>query len=632
MNNKIYIGKFQEAAKGFGFVLLEEDEDIFVSKQNKLNAMNGDIVRVKITQLSSTKSKAEGKIIGIESRAVTTFIGKVDKSKKAMFVIPDNPKYTQDVFIPKGYSNNAKNGDKVVVHIDKYAEKDRKAEGSILKVLNRIKDYPIDVLSILEEYNVRYEWNDNIIKETKKIPLSVSDNEIKGRYDFRNQDTITIDGSDTKDVDDAIYLEKIEDSYRLYVHIADVSHYVKFNSSIDKEAEERGTSVYLINSVIPMLPKELSNGICSLNEGVDRLTLTCIMDIDNFGKVVNSNIVEGVIKVKYHMTYDSVQNIFDGIEVNVSDNTKNMINLMRELSEKIDILRDKKGNIDFDTVESKYKFNKKGNIVDVIPFERLQSHRIIENFMIYANESVATKYFWRGIPFIYRVHEEPSEEKIEELIKVLNNMNIKTHFGNKIYSGQLKKLLDKYSDTPLAVFLNMVVLKSMMRAKYSTEAIGHFGLGLSYYSHFTSPIRRYSDLIIHRIIKAVINTEVQKYNEESLITLANKITVNQKKSDDCQREYEKIKKIEFMSKHIGNTYLGNISHITNFGIYVSMENTVEGMIRIKDIPFDNFIYDVDRNCVVGENYRMEYKIGDSVRVKIIDASLRQRTLDLMFVE
>lgn len=625
-------------AKTFGFVSIDNDDgsknDIFIEKKYINTAMNGDMVTVKIIQPSNGTNKAEGKITKINERAVNEIVGIVEKSGKTVFVVPDDKRIKEDIFIPKGKANNAKDKSKVLVKIEKYPTATMSPEGKIVKILGKAGEKEAEIYSILEKYNIPYIFSKECNSEIKEIPNDISSENLNIRKDFRNQRIITIDGEDTKDVDDAIFVEKNDEGYTLYVHIADVSHYVKENSNLDKEAFKRSTSVYLIDTVIPMLPKQLSNGICSLNEGVDRLCMTCIMNIDNKGNVVNSEIVEGVINVRHHMTYKKVQAIIDGDEdlrtkyIDIFDDIK----IMLELSRKIDEVRHEKGNIDFNTGESFIKLDEEGKPIDIKPYDRTEANRIIENFMIYANESVASEYFWRQIPFIYRVHEEPSEDKIEELKKILSNMKLKFHFGAKIYSGQLRKLIESVEGTEFESFINQVVLHSMMRARYDTAPLGHFGLGLQYYSHFTSPIRRYADLKIHRIIKETLNGKIDtEYYESILPEVCKVISANQKRADDCEREYDDYQMARYMAKRIGNTYKGTVDHITKFGIYVKLANTVEGMVRIKDIPFDNFTYVEEEGTVKSSDTGIQIKIGDRVKIKVIGASAKDRTIDFMLL-
>ncbi len=637
--NKIgqkFNGIFLSTKKGFGFVRLEDsDEEVFIESRYKNTAMHGDKVCIKILKSSSLESKAEGKVINVIERKNDTLVGIVDRSKRAVFVIPDDNKINEDIFIPLGKDKKAKNKQKVVVKIEKYPTKNMSAEGKIIKILGNPGEKDTEILSLLEKYNIPYLWNDKINLELKDIPDSVKKSEIKDRVDYTDLLTITIDGEDTKDVDDAISIEKNENGYRLYVHIADVTHYVKYLSELDKEAYKRSTSVYLIDTVIPMLPQKLSNGICSLNEKVDRLALTCQMDIDKKGNVYSSDIVESIINVNYHMTYTEIQSIInkDNDIINKYSDAIDDIKTFIELSRKIDILREKNGNIDFNTQESKIKLDEKGRPIDVKPFVRQEAHRIIENFMIYANESVATEYFWKEIPFIYRVHEEPSDEKIDELKKVLTNLNINYHFGEKIYSGQFRAILESVKDTNIEAFVNEVILQSMMRARYDTVATGHFGLGLRYYSHFTSPIRRYADLQIHRIIKENIHNNINIEHYEAILNEVSKnISANQKRADDCEREYFAYQKARFMANKIGYIYKGIIDHITKFGMYIRLDNTIEGMVRISDIRFGEFIYDENKKVVREISIGYEYKIGDEVFVKVIGVSSKDRTIDFELVE
>lgn len=636
MNQELVEGRFAQTSRGFGFVIPDDDgEDIFIPAHDVGDAMNGDTVTAVVTQSSSETGKREGKIRRIVKRAHIEVVGELKKYSKQIFVLPDDRKLNTDIYIPKAKTMKASDGDKVVARITRYPKGRKSAEGEIIRILGRADTHDAQLLGVLEQFGVPYQWGEGVKEAAKKMPKTVSAEEYKDRRDFRGQKVITIDGEDTKDVDDAVFLESTQKGVRLYVHIVDVSHYVTEGSALDVNARARSTSVYMIDAVIPMLPKQLSNGICSLNEGVDRLCMTCIMDFNRDGDMTGSEITEGVIRVRHHMTYKQVHAILTGDETMRGEfaDVVEMIERMNALSVQIDGRRERMGNIEFKTSEPKFRLDGDGVPVEILPSERNESTRLIENFMISANEAVATEYHRREVPFLYRVHEEPDQEKMFELSRILHSLGINVRFGANVTAGQFQKILKQVEGTDQEAFVTESVLRSMMRARYSTEALGHFGLASPYYSHFTSPIRRYADLQIHRIIKDVIHDRLDpSHYEEMLESVAREVSSNQRRADDCEREFQHLKKAQYMAAHIGEQYNGIISHITKFGIYVELPNTVEGMIRISEMQDDDYQLSDDGIAVIGNFHHRRFRIGDTVRIEVTAASVANRTVDFVLAE
>lgn len=678
-DENVVIGEFTGNKRGFGFVSAEGlDEDIFIPESMTHGAFHKDIVEVIIKPYhrKGEGRRKEGEVVKIVSRGIKEVIGTYQKSKNFGFVVVDNLKFDKDIFIPKEHSKGAVTGHKVVVKITDYGSRGRKPEGIIKEILGHINDPGTDILSIVRAYEIPTEYPADVMEQAEHIGERVDEKELSGRLDLRQLKTVTIDGEDAKDLDDAITLSKEGNMYRLGVHIADVSNYVTEGSPLDREALRRGTSVYLVDRVIPMLPHKLSNGICSLNEGQDRLALSCIMDIDTTGKVIGHRIAETVIKVDRRMSYTNVQRILDGAvykaadrqESKVTDNGDNNVSEkdMENEDEKIrvalktyeeykeyaelfvcmkelaDILREKRtqrGSIDFDFPESKIYLDEKGVPTDIRPYERNQATRIIEDFMLIANETVAEDFFWQELPFVYRSHENPEPEKMMKLSLFINNFGygIKTGSGIEgIHPKEIQKLLRRIEGSPQEALISRLTLRSMKQAKYTVSAGGHFGLATQYYCHFTSPIRRYPDLQIHRIIKENLHgglseKRIRHYNA-ILPEVADSSSTTERRADDAERETEKLKKVQYMSRRIGEVYEGVISGITAYGLYVELPNTVEGMVHVTSLYDDYYYYDDEHYEMVGQDSGKVYKLGEKVRIQVVKTDMQSRTIDFELAE
>lgn len=637
-------GTFRASSKGFGFIdIPDEEDDVYISRDNINGALNGDIVIAKITIPKTLEKKAEAVIIDITKRKSNEIIGRYEASKNFGFVIPDDIRIEKDIFIPKKCSGNAKNGDKVVVRIDKWSEDGRKSEGTIIEILGRASDPKTDFISVINMFGLDLEFKESVLNEARNLNQVVTDEDMKGRKDLRIEQIITIDGADTKDIDDAICVKKINNGlYELGVHIADVSHYVKDGSILDDEAIARGTSVYLINKVLPMLPRELSNGICSLNEGVDRCALSIVMKIDNNGKVIDSEIFKSIINSKKKCVYSDVTDIIlkkEDAKYDEYSEFLEMITHMHELKNILEEKRRKRGSIEFDTYESKIELDENDIPTNVDKRERGIADEIIEEFMLCANETIAETFFFLQAPFIYRIHEELDSEKIYTLNKILNNFNIKMKgLNNEIHPKTLQEVLDKVKDRENGKMISNLLLRSMQLARYSEENAGHFGLAAKYYCHFTSPIRRYPDLFIHRVISEYI---ASGYNlsQDTLNKFEKQAREYSKSSSDlernaekAEREFDDIKKCEYMQDKIGEEYDGVISSLTSFGMFVELDNTIEGLVRYEDMQDDYYDFNEDIMCIIGRRTNKKYIIGDKIRVKVKDASKQLRRIDFEIVE
>ena len=640
-DKNVCVGTFIGNAKGFGFVEIEgEKEDIFIPESATHGALHGDKVLAKISEIK-TGNRREGVITKIVERGMVEVVGTYQSSKNFGFVVADNKKFTKDIFIPKEHTKNAQNGHKVVVKIVNYKEDDPKAnpEGHIIEILGHINDPGVDIISVVRALGIPEEYPKLVMKQVEDVPSEVDSKDIAGRLDLRDVQMVTIDGADSKDLDDAISLSKTENGYQLGVHIADVSHYVTEGSPLDKEAIKRGTSVYLVDRVIPMLPHALSNGICSLNEGVDRLALSCIMDLDNKGKIVGHKIAETVVRIDKRMTYTSVRKIIE--DHNPEESAKYeelvpMFEMMFELSQLIRAQRHKRGSIDFEFPESKIILNEKGIPIEIKPYDTNSATRLIEDFMLMANETIAEDFFWQELPFVYRVHESPDQEKIMNLSTMIANFGyfIK-NTGEELHPKEFQKLLGKIAGTPEEALISRLTLRSMKQAKYSPDCTGHFGLAAKYYCHFTSPIRRYPDLQIHRIIKENLHGKlnlkrIDHYNR-ILPEIADGCSKHERRADEAEREVDKLKKVQFMTQHIGEEYTGNISGITTWGMYVELPNTVEGMISVNSMLGDYYYYDEENYKMVGKDTHVEYHLGQEVTIKVENADMESRTIDFSLV-
>ncbi len=632
------VGTFSGHAKGFGFVTIEgREQDVFIPADKTKGTMDGDKVQIVI-EGESRGRRAEGAVLRILDHANKTVIGFYQKNKNFGFVLPDNQKLGQDIFIPQGKDMGAVTGHKVIVRITDFGDERKKPEGVITEILGHVNDPGVDILSIIKAYGLPEGFPDEVMDQVAGIPDEVEEEEKKNRLDLRHLQTVTIDGEDAKDLDDAISISKEnDDHYTLGVHIADVSHYVTENSPLDKEALKRGTSVYLVDRVIPMLPHKLSNGICSLNAGNDRLALSCLMEIDGKGNVIGHRIAETLIQVDRRMTYTAVNAIVTDRDPDVMEEYKDfvpMFDLMKELADILRERRKKRGSIDFDFPESKIILDEKGRPMDIKPYERNAATKIIEDFMLMANETIAEDYFWQELPFLYRTHDYPDPEKMKRLGTFINNFGytIRTQNG-EVHPKELQKLLGKIEGTPEEALISRLTLRSMKQAKYTTVCTGHFGLAANYYTHFTSPIRRYPDLQIHRIIKENLRRGLSDrrfaHYDSILPEVAVQCSSMERRADEAERETDKLKKCEYMSKRIGEEYDGVISGVTNWGLYVELPNTVEGLIRVNDLTGDYFVFDEEHMELVGEMTRKSYKLGQKIRVQVADTDKLTRTIDFI---
>lgn len=634
-----YDGIYRKNQKGFGFVKLDEQEDeIYVSKDNSLNALNGDRVLIEIIEEKNKVKRAEAKVVRILKHEKDTIVGIFQNSRNFGFVVPDDKSFGTDIYISKKNMGKARNNHKVLVKITKYPQNGKKAEGKILEVLGNVNEAGVDMLSLIKEYKLPSTFPEQVVQEAKRCGNKVDKKDIPNRVDLRNQIIFTIDGEDAKDLDDAVRVEKLENgNYKLGVHIADVSYYVKEDSLLDQEALLRGTSIYMLGRVIPMLPRELSNGICSLNAGEDRFTLSCVMEIDQKGNVISAEVFKGVINVTERMSYTDVQAILDESDKNIMKKYEKYIpdfKLMEELALILKNKRMEQGYLNLDIPESKIDLDIDGKVINVSKYETSFSHEIIEQFMLTANETIAEKFFWLDAPFIYRVHEDPDIEKIQELNKFLFNFGLKIKANkDNIYPKEFSKILEEIKGKEEEKVVSNLVLRTLKVARYEAENKGHFGIASKYYCHFTSPIRRYPDLFIHRIISKYLdeNYNVPEYWIEEHIKKAEEgaeqSSEREKVATKVERESEDLKKAEYMEKKIGEEYEGIVSSVTSFGIFVELENTVEGLIRFEDLGDEYFIYDETRKRLIGERSNTTYKIGDKVKIRVKSASKLLRQID-----
>ena len=634
-----YDGFYRKNQKGFGFVKLEDREDeIYISKENSLNALNGDHVLIEITEEENKIKRAEGKIVRILKHEKDTVVGTFQYNKNFGFVIPDDKNFGTDIFISKKNFGKARNNHKVLVKITKYPDKGKKAEGKIIEVLGNVNEAGVDMLSIIKEHKLPAKFPEAVVEEAKRCGNKIDKKDIPNRRDFRDKVIFTIDGEDAKDLDDAVRVEKLENgNYKLEVHIADVSYYVKENSLLDSEALVRGTSIYMLGRVIPMLPRELSNGICSLNAGEDRFTLSCIMEIDNNGNVVSSDICKGIICVTERMSYTNVQKILDGEDNEVLEKYKPYIEEFKLMEELAHILKNRRlenGYLNLDIPETKIELDIDGKVVGVGKYETTFANEIIEQFMLTANETVAEKFYWLDAPFIYRVHEEPDLEKVKELNKFLYNYGLKIKASkDNIYPKEFEKVLEEIKGKEEERVISTLILRTLKLARYEAKNRGHFGIASKYYCHFTSPIRRYPDLFIHRVISKYLENnyiiDEDEYNmlEKQAEDRSIKSSEREKVATEVEREAEKMKMAEYMESKVGEEYDAIVSSITSFGMFAELENTIEGLIRFDSLGDEYFIYDEDRKILMGEVTKKTYKIGDKIRIRVLRASKELREID-----
>ena len=642
MKKEDKIGIYRKNQKGYGFVKIEEqEEEIYIAKENSLNALNGDTVSIEILQEANKEKykKAEGKIVKIIRHETDTVVGTFQKSRNFGFVVPDDQNFGTDIFISKSNWGKARNNHKVMVKITQYPKKGKNAEGKIIEVLGGVNEAGVDMLSLIKQYELPYKFPEEVVAEAKSFGNEIDKKDIQNRKDLRKDIIFTIDGEDAKDLDDAIHVEKLSNgNYKLDVHIADVSYYVREKSELDKDAYLRGTSIYMLGRVIPMLPRELSNGICSLNAGQDRYTLSCSMEITPKAKIVNSDIYKAVINVKERMNYTDVQKILDKSDEKILKKYEKYIKDFELMAELATILKNKRkenGYLNLDIPESKITLDENGFAINVQKYETYFSNEIIEQFMLAANETIAEKFYWLQAPFIYRNHEAPDLDKVKDLNKVLYNFGYKIKISKEdiIYPNEFAKILDDVKGKETEKVVSNIILRTLRVAKYEAENKGHFGIASKYYCHFTSPIRRYPDLFIHRIISKYLENDymvndfwIKKY-EKRAEKRAENCSERERTATKVEREAEDIKKAEYMENKIGEEYEGIISSITNFGIFVELENTIEGLIRYEALGDEYFIYNEERREAIGEHSNKIYKIGDKVKIRVADANKALRRID-----
>lgn len=635
------VGTFISNIKGFGFVEIEgKEEDIFIPEDAVGKAFHLDQVRVEITKAGRDGKRQEGKILEIISHGITTLVGTYEPSKNFGFVIPDNMKIPVDIFIPKERSKGAVYGHKVVCELTSYGDSKHKPEGKIVEILGHLNDPGVDILAIAKGYDLPTEFPEKVMNQAERVPEEIIEADCAGRMDLRHVQMVTIDGEDAKDLDDAVSLSREGDLFFLGVHIADVSNYVQENSALDWEAKERGTSVYLVDRVIPMLPHRLSNGICSLNQGVDRLALSCLMTIDNNGEIIDYQIVESVICVNRRMSYTNVAKILEEQDEAVIEKYKEFVPMFQDMGELSSILRQKRhkrGSIDFDFPETKILLDEEGKPTAIKPYERNVATKLIEDFMLAANETVAQHFYWMELPFVYRNHDNPDNEKMMKLATLIRNFGYHIKLGKEeVHPKEVQKLLGQIADTNEEAFISRLALRSMKQAKYSMECSGHFGLACQYYCHFTSPIRRYPDLQIHRIIKEQLrgrmNEERISHYRDILPAVAKKSSEMERKADEAERETNKLKKTQYMENHIGEIYEGLISGITSWGIYVELPNTVEGLVHVSDLPGDYYYYDEASYEMIGRDTGRKYRLGEKIKIQVASTDLFTRTINFVIPE
>lgn len=661
---KKMIGTFTAHPKGFGFVSVDgEAEDIFIPELQTNGAMHMDTVEITVSPVTSGRRR-EGTVVKILERGMKQVVCTYEQSKTFGFAVPDNPKFGSDIFIPQERSKGAVSGHKVVVEVTSYGKKDKKPEGKVIEILGHINDPGVDILSLVRAYGLPVEFDEKVLKQVENVAKPVSDADMAGRMDLRDWQMVTIDGEDAKDLDDAVSVTMDGDNYILGVHIADVSNYVQEHSALDVEALKRGTSVYLVDRVIPMLPHALSNGICSLNQGEKRLALSCIMTINPKGEVIDHTIAETVICVDRRMSYTQVKNILEAYHGLTEKSVENASEASAENAEKENLCvqqeallkeyealvpmfvrmetlagilrkkRMKRGSIDFDFPETKVILDAEGNPIDIRPYDRNVATKIIEDFMLAANETVASDFYWRELPFVYRTHENPDTEKIQKLSTFINNFGYSLHIGaDEVHPKELQKLLQKIEGTQEEALISRLTLRSMKQARYTIDNTGHFGLAADCYCHFTSPIRRYPDLQIHRIIKESLRGRLNEkridHYEHILPEVAKHSSEMERRADEAERETIKLKKVQYMEQHIGEEFEGVISGVTEWGFFVELENTVEGLVRVTDLTDDFYQYYEDTYELVGEATNRRFKLGQKVRVRVEHCDRIVRTIDFV---
>lgn len=632
-------GTFIGNTKGFGFVEIKgREQDLYIPEEKVNGAFHKDTVEVKLLPGQSGK-RQEAEVTAVLSHGITNLVGTYDNVGHFGFVIPDNGKVASDIYVPKERSKGAVTGHKVVVELTDYGDLKHSPEGRVTEILGHVNDPGVDILSIVRGFELPEEFSEKVLNQAARVAKDVNEKDREGRKDLREMLMVTIDGEDAKDLDDAVSLSKDGENYILGVHIADVTNYVQENSALDHEALKRGTSVYLVDRVIPMLPHALSNGICSLNMGQDRLALSCLMTLDSKGNVIGYEIAETVINVDQRMSYTDVNRVLQNDEEAIREYERfvPMFRLMKELADIVREKRHARGSIDFDFPESKIILDKNGVPLSIKPYERNAATRIIEDFMLLANETVAQHFYWQELPFVYRTHDKPDPEKILKLSTFINNFGyyIKIKSGdNEVHPKEIQKLLGRIEGSPEEVLISRLALRSMKKAQYTVDCTGHFGLACKYYCHFTSPIRRYPDLQIHRIIKEQLrgrlNEERISHYAAILPEVAKHSSDMERRADEAERETDKLKKVQYMEQRIGQTFEGVISGITSWGIYVELPDTVEGLVHVSKIEGDYFYYREETYEMTGRDTGRTYRLGQKVNVIVDGVDHFTKTIDFIF--
>ncbi|MDK2563667.1 ribonuclease R [Romboutsia sedimentorum] len=633
-----FVGKFVSHRKGFGFVESDEEytQDLFIPSSEINGAMHNDRVMAEIITPATDERRAEGKIIKIVQREVTHIVGVFQPNRNFGFVIPDDKKFNKDIYIPKKFFSGARENDKVVCEITVWPQEDRKPEGKVIEILGQKGERVVEIHSIVKAHGLPEEFPKKVLDEAENVAVEIPQEEIERRFDIRDLKTFTIDGDDAKDLDDAVSIDILPNgNFKLGVHIADVTHYVKEKSKLDKEALKRATSVYLVDTVIPMLPKTLSNGVCSLNPFEDKLTLSVFMEIDDKGNVVKYDIKETIINSKARMTYTEVSDILENDDEKLKQTFSNLVEEFKNAETLARILmgrRKKRGAIDFDFPEAKIILNGDGEVVDIKEYERRISNKIIEEFMLISNETIAEHYFWLELPFVYRIHETPSVEKMQNLSKFVSTFGytIKGDMED-VHPKELQGIVQKIKGKREEAAISTIMLRSLRQAKYSPECVGHFGLAAKYYSHFTSPIRRYPDLQIHRIIKEQLNNKLSHKRIDQLKNIVEYSSVQsserERSADLAERDVKDFYKCLYMYDKVGEEFDGIVSSVTSFGMFIELPNTVEGLTRLANMKDDYYIYDDQTYTIMGERTKKTFKIGDAVRIKVDNVSIELREID-----
>src|SRR5690625_1588438 len=637
-------GKIEMNRKGFAFLIPDDDkqDDIYIHSSDLGSAMHNDKVIVSIERKKSFDKRTEGVVIRIVERAVREVVGTFELSRSFGFVIPDDTRMVNDIFIPKEQVNGAVTGHKVIVEITSYPEERKSAEGSVIKILGHKNDPGVDILSIIYKHGIKIDFPEKVLDHTANVPEQISEEDLVGRRDLREKQIVTIDGADAKDLDDAVRVERLDNgNFLLGVYIADVSYYVEKGSPIDKEASERGTSVYLVDRVIPMIPHRLSNGICSLNRGQDRLTLSCEMEINEQGDVVGHEIFAGVIRTAERMTYEAVNEILVDNDEALKEQYAALTPMFKEMENLAQILRRKRmnrGAIDFDFKEAKVLVDEEGKAEDVVIRERSVGEKLIEEFMLCANETVAEHFHWLDVPFIHRIHEAPDEGKLEQFFQFLASLGIVVKgTTNDVHPLELQKVLDRVKGEKEELVISKLMLRSMKQAKYDPTSVGHFGLSTEFYTHFTSPIRRYPDLTVHRLIRTYLlqgnlNHKTLNNWKNSLPSIAKHSSAMERAAIETERDVDDLKKAEYMSDKIGETFTGIIGSVTSFGLFVELENTVEGLVHVSYMTDDYYHFSVLHHALIGERTAKVYRIGEEVEVRVINVNMEEHAVDFELVD